>query len=272
MAILKKKNPKTASSGSAGKEEVSRENLPVHIAVIMDGNGRWARKRLLNRINGHRKGIEVAREVITCSRELGVRYLTLYTFSRENWNRPAEEVALLMKLLEKHLKDEEENFVENNIRFKAIGNIQELPQSVRDVVSKLESKTRYNTGMTLQLALSYSGREEITRAAREAARKVADGVLKPEDITEDLLKGYMYTGDAPDPDLLIRTSGEKRISNFLLWQLAYTEIYVTDVLWPDFTREDLIGAIRDYQSRERRFGLVKEIDAALKPETAGLKI
>lgn len=238
--------------------------LPRHIAVIMDGNGRWARQKLLNRIKGHRKGIDVARDTVTACRELGVEYLTLYTFSRENWARPAYEVATLMRLLEVHLKGEKKSLVENNIRFAAIGAVFELPASVRAVIEDIKEATAGNTGMVLQLALSYSGREEIARAAREAARRVAEGTLRPDDITEEVLAGFMYTAGAPDPDLLIRTSGESRISNFLLWQLAYTEIHIIDVLWPDFTREHLYEAIRDYQSRERRFGLVKgpEVGAA----------
>lgn len=238
--------------------EISTENLPRHIAIIMDGNGRWAKKKLLNRINGHRKGIDVARDTVTYCRELGVECLTLYTFSRENWNRPAHEVEMLMKYLEIHLKAEEKNLVENNIRFRPIGNIDELPKGVRNVIANLIEKTRHNTGMVLQLALSYSGREEITRAARNIARQVAEGTLRPEDVSEETVQANLYTAAMPDPDLLIRTSGENRISNFLLWQLAYTEIHITAVLWPDFTRAHLDEAIRDYQKRDRRFGLVKE--------------
>ncbi|MFQ5736728.1 MAG: isoprenyl transferase [Thermodesulfobacteriota bacterium] len=235
-----------------------KDKLPRHIAVIMDGNGRWARKRLLNRINGHRKGIEAARATVRHCREIGIECLTLYTFSRENWNRPAHEVKMLMVFLEHHLKEEEPMLIENNIRFKAIGNISDLPEGVRTVIGRLERETADNTGMTLQLALSYSGREEITRAARELARRAAAGDLRPEDVTEEVFESALYTASAPDPDLLIRTSGEKRISNFLLWQMAYTEIYITGVMWPDFTTDDLDAAIRDYMGRERRFGLVKE--------------
>ncbi len=239
-------------------DTVVNEKMPRHIAIIMDGNGRWAKKRILNRINGHRKGVDVARNTVTQCSELGIKYLTLYTFSKENWKRPADEVGLLMKMLERHLLKEEETLVKNNIRFSPIGNITDLPKSVQSVVAHLIDKTSSNDGMVLQLALSYSGRAEITNAAQELARKVACGVLKPEDITEELFSRHLNTGTAPDPDLLIRTSGEKRISNFLLWQLAYTEIYITDVLWPDFTREHLMEAISDFKSRDRRFGLVKE--------------
>ncbi len=224
----------------------------------MDGNGRWARRRILNRINGHRKGMEVARDTVRYCREIGVEYLTLYTFSKENWQRPEEEVHLLMKMLERHLRQEEGTLLENNIRFKAIGNTGDLPDNVRDVVARLEAVTSRNTGMVLQLALSYSGREEITVAARRLAAKVAEGAFSPDDISEELFQSFLYTAGVPDPDLLIRTGGENRISNFLLWQLAYTEIYITGVLWPDFTREHMDMAIRDFQARERRYGLVKE--------------
>jgi undecaprenyl diphosphate synthase len=235
---------------------ISSDNLPRHIAVIMDGNGRWAKKRLLNRIKGHSRGVAVARDTVTACREMGIECLTLYTFSRENWKRPAYEVATLMKFLEAHLKEEKKTLVENNIRFKAIGAIDELPVGVRRVVADITEATRTNTGMVLQLALSYSGREEITRAARTLAERVASGAMTPADITEEAVSAAMYTFDVPDPDLLIRTSGELRISNFFLWQLAYTEIYITDVLWPDFTRAHLEEAVRAYQSRDRRFGLV----------------
>ncbi|MEE9542539.1 MAG: isoprenyl transferase [Thermodesulfobacteriota bacterium] len=234
------------------------EKLPFHIAVIMDGNGRWAKKRLLNRIKGHSKGIEAARDIITFCTELGIGCLTLYTFSRENWNRPAIEVKLLMGLLEKHLRSEGPKMLKNNIRFKAIGSIDDLPGRVRKVVDEVEELTKDNDGMILQLALSYSGREEITAAARALSEKIAKGELKPEDITEELFGDFLYTKGVPDPDLLVRTSGESRISNFLLWQMAYSEIYISDVLWPDFTREHLLEAIRDFQARERRYGLTGE--------------
>ena len=238
--------------------ETSTGNLPRHIAIIMDGNGRWARKKLLNRINGHRKGIDVARDTVTYCRELGIECLTLYTFSRENWKRPAHEVEMLMKFLELHLKSEEKSLVENNIRFRPIGCLDDLPKGVRRVIDGLISKTARNTGMALQLALSYSGREELTRAAAAIARLVSEGSLSPDEITEEIVGANLYTAGMPDPDLLIRTSGENRISNFLLWQLAYTEIHITDVLWPDFTRGHLDEALKDYQKRDRRFGLVKE--------------
>ena len=239
-------------------EDILKGNLPRHIAIIMDGNGRWARKKILNRINGHRKGISVARDTVRFCRELGIEYLTLYTFSKENWKRPAAEVKLLMMLLEDHLRGEEKTLVENNIRLKAIGAVRDLPKSVQDVIAGIEARTRSNTGMVLHLALSYSGRQEITEAARRLARMAAAGEISPDEIDEGMVSEGLYTAGEPDPDLLIRTSGESRISNFLLWQLAYTEIYITGVLWPDFTREHLIEAIRDYQKRDRRFGLVKD--------------
>lgn len=241
--------------------DIPMDNIPRHIAVIMDGNGRWARKRLLNRINGHRKGVEAARETVRHCREMGIQYLTLYTFSKENWNRPAREVQMLMKFLETHLKGEKKSLMENNIRFRAIGCIEDLPAGVRDVITDLEDSTKDNAGMGLQLALSYSGREEITRAARNIAVQVCEGRLMPSEVTDETVQSNLYTAGIPDPDLLIRTSGEMRISNFLLWQLAYTEIFISDVLWPDFTREHLEAAVRDYQKRERRFGLVKGKEA-----------
>lgn len=245
--------------------DTQENKIPRHIAIIMDGNGRWAKKRLLNRINGHRKGIDVARDTVTYCRELGIECLTLYTFSRENWKRPAHEVEMLMKFLELHLKSEEPNLVGNNIRFRPIGRLEDLPKGVRRVIDGLIEKTAANTGMVLQLALSYSGREELARAARNIARLVAEGALSPGDITEETVGENLYTAGMPDPDLLIRTSGENRISNFLLWQLAYTEIHITDALWPDFTRAHLDEAIKDYRKRDRRFGLVKEkgVGAAL---------
>jgi undecaprenyl diphosphate synthase len=239
-------------------EKLLADKPPRHIAIIMDGNGRWARRRSLPRISGHRRGIEVARDTVTACRELGVKHLTLYVFSRENWNRPVAEVKMLMGLLEKHLKIEARNMIKNNIRFRAIGNIAELPDRVRKVIKRVEDETKDNDGMVLNLALSYSGREEIVGACRAVLKTVAEGKLNVDEISEQTFQRFLYTAGTPDPDLLIRTSGERRISNFLLWQLAYTEIYVTDVLWPDFTRERLVMAIRDFQSRERRFGLTGE--------------
>jgi undecaprenyl diphosphate synthase len=239
-------------------EKYSNDKAPRHIAIIMDGNGRWAKKRMLPRVYGHRKGIDVARDTVTACRELGVQYLTLFTFSRENWNRPESEVKLLMRLLEKHLKIETRSMVENNIRFRGIGNLAELPPSVRRVIASVEDATRDNDGMCLELALSYSGRDDILGACRSVLESIREGKLKPEELSEETFSTHLYTAGTPDPDLLIRTSGERRVSNFLLWQLAYTEIYITDVHWPEFTREHLEKAIRDFQSRQRRFGLTGE--------------
>lgn len=235
--------------------ELIKERLPQHIAIIMDGNGRWAEKKFLGRINGHRKGIEVVKDIVEFCRELGIGYLTLYTFSKENWNRPVQEVNALMELLEQHLKNELLKLVKNGIRFKAIGNIGELPENIRNIIKEVEAKTKDNKGMVLNLALSYGGRTEIVEAAKKVALEAMRGALDIADITEETFARYLYTDGIPDPDLLIRTSGEFRISNFLLWQLAYTEIYVTDVLWPDFNRQHFIGALLDFQNRERRFGL-----------------
>ncbi|MBI5327936.1 MAG: isoprenyl transferase [Deltaproteobacteria bacterium] len=233
-----------------------KERLPQHIAIIMDGNGRWANKRFLGRINGHRKGIEVVKDTVEFCREIGIGYLTLYTFSKENWSRPQTEVGALMELLEQHLRNELIKLVRNGIRFRAIGNIGELPVKVQKVIKEVEDRTINNTGMVLNLALSYGGRAEIVEAAKRIAVEVRQDKIAASDITEDVFAKYLYTSGNPDPDLLIRTSGEFRISNFLLWQMAYTEIYVTDVLWPDFNRQHLIEALMDFQNRERRFGLV----------------
>ena len=231
------------------------ESLPQHIAIIMDGNGRWAKKRSLNRIRGHREGTESVRDIVRACREIGIKVLTLYAFSTENWNRPPQEVAALMKLLKTFLKSELPEMMENGICLNAIGDIERFPDDVLDVLHEVTETTRKNQGMILNLALSYGGRHEIVRAAQHIAREVEDGRLQPEKITEELFSSYLYTHGMPDPDLLIRTSGEMRISNFLLWQIAYTEISVTETLWPEFRREELILILRDYQKRERRFGL-----------------
>lgn len=231
---------------------------PRHIAIIMDGNGRWAKKKLLNRINGHKKGIEAARTAVKTARSLGAEFLTLYTFSRENWNRPKEEVAALMGFLKTYLKAELPMLMEENIRLHVIGNLNELPLDVRDVIVEVEKETENNSSMVLQLAISYSGRDDITHSVREIAKMVENGELKPEDITEEIVENNLYTNGVPDPDLLIRTSGESRLSNFMMWQLAYTEIYVTPVLWPDFTEAHLRDAVKDFMSRERRFGLTTD--------------
>lgn len=232
-----------------------KERLPHHIAIIMDGNGRWAEKRHLGRINGHRRGIEAVRDTIEFCREIGIGCLTLYTFSRENWNRPPSEIRALMGLLERHLRNELLKLLKNGIRFKAIGSLWELPMSTQKIIKEVEEKTKGNSEMILNIAISYGGRAEIVDAVKRVALGVKKGSINIDDITEEFFARHLYTAGCPDPDLLIRTSGEKRISNFLLWQMAYTEIYVTDVLWPDFTRQHLIEALLNFQDRERRFGL-----------------
>jgi len=230
------------------------EKIPTHVAIIMDGNGRWAKRRGLPRVLGHKAGIESVREVIKVSKEVGVKYLTLFTFSKENWRRPPDEVDALMELLKRMLKREVEELHRNNVRIKAIGRIEDLPKNVRNGLIEAIKKTEKNTGLTLTLALSYGGRQEIVDAVKRIARDVAEGKIQAEDIEEDLFRSYLYDPELPDPDLLIRTSGELRISNFLLWEIAYTEIYVTPTLWPDFRREEYLKALEDFKKRERRFG------------------
>jgi len=234
------------------------KELPHHVAIIMDGNGRWAKQRALNRIKGHQEGAESVRVIVRACREIGVKILTLYAFSTENWRRPQYEIKSLMALLKKFLKSERQEMLENNIRFNAIGQIERLPEAVQVTLRETITATQHNRGMLLNLALSYGGRDEIVEAVQKVALDVQKGTLKPGDITPGLFSEYLYTKGMPDPDLLIRTSGEMRISNFLLWQIAYSEIYVTDILWPDFRKEALLGAIRDYQKRERRFGMTGE--------------
>ena len=231
------------------------ENLPVHLAVIMDGNGRWAKKRMLRRIVGHQKGVETVRVIVEeCSR-LGIRYLTLFAFSAENWLRPKTEVKALMALLKQYIRLEIARMMQNNIRFNVIGNRADLPADINAEIDAAIAKTAGNSGMLLTLALSYGGRQEIVSAAKRLALDAAAGHLDPESIDERLFAGRLFTAGIPDPDLLIRSSGEMRISNFLLWQLAYAELYFTEVNWPDFDRNELARAFREYQSRERRFGM-----------------
>jgi len=231
-------------------------NLPRHVAVIMDGNGRWAKKRLMNRIKGHEKGSETVRTVVRTSRELGISVLTLYAFSTENWQRPKAEVAALMMLLDRFLKSERKEMMDNDIRLNTIGQIDRLPGFVRKVLEEIMQVTGQNRSMTLNLALSYGARNEIVRMVRSIAEKSISGDITPEAISEQLVSDHLYTADFPDPDLLIRTSGEMRISNFLLWQIAYSEIYVTKTLWPDFGKEEYLQILKAYQQRERRFGKV----------------
>ena len=239
-------------------ERIDKDKLPRHIAIIMDGNGRWAKKKLLNRISGHMKGVDAVREVVTACRELGIKILTLYAFSVENWKRPKEEVNALMGLLKEYLLKECDEMIRNDIRLCAIGRIQDLPSDVQRTLEETIRKTASCDGMTLNLALSYGGRSEILQAVQRILEDARKGDLRPEEITFQRFSGYLWTRGLPDPDLLIRTSGEFRISNFLLWQIAYTELYVTETLWPDFDRKELLKAIADYQSRERRFGMTSE--------------
>ena len=230
--------------------------IPQHIAIIMDGNGRWAKARGLNRSMGHQQGVETVREITKACTRMGVKYLTLYTFSTENWNRPADEVAALMSLVLASLEDE--IFMKNNVRMRLIGDIDRLPEHVRDGVRALEQRTAANTGMTVVIALSYSSRWEITQAVKTLAQQAKDGLLNPEDISEEVISQRLVTNFMPDPDLLIRTGGECRLSNYLLWQCAYTEFYFCDTYWPDFREPDLQLAIDYFNRKERRFGKTSE--------------
>jgi len=230
--------------------------LPEHVAVIMDGNGRWAQKRMLNRVRGHEKGADTVRAVVRASRETGIKYLTLYAFSTENWQRPKMEVSALMTLLRRFLDSEQKEMIENNIRLNVLGQTGRLPEDVQGALARVIEATSENKGMCLSLALSYGGRAEILEAVGKISRKVLNGDILPEDISEEIFCQHLYTSEIPDPELLIRTSGEFRISNFLLWQIAYTELFVTPTLWPDFTREEFIGILKDFQNRQRRFGRV----------------
>ncbi len=239
-------------------EEIDTSKLPQHIAVIMDGNGRWAKGQGLMRVAGHKKGSKAVRETVEASAELGIRYLTLYTFSTENWNRPKIEVDTLMKLLVSSLKKEIKTLQDNDIALRAIGNLSSLPAKAQRELEEVIEKTRNNSRMTLTLALSYGAREELIKSVKEISLKVKKDLISPHLIDDAVIKEHLYTHDLPDVDLLIRTSGEQRISNFMLWQIAYAELYFTPVLWPDFTKEHLYEAIYNYQKRERRFGKTSE--------------
>lgn len=240
------------------KEKIDFERLPAHVAVIMDGNGRWAKKQGKLRTFGHNNGVRSVREVTEAATELGVKFLTLYAFSTENWSRPRFEIDALMQLLVKTIGGEINTLMENNVRLATIGNTESLPDSVVKNLKNAINKTANNTGLTLVLALSYSARWEITDAVKSIASKVKSGLIEPDSITESIINNHLRTAAFPDPELLIRTSGEYRISNFLLWQIAYAELYFTEKLWPDFNREDFYEAIVSYQGRERRFGRVSE--------------
>ncbi len=241
-----------------GKAEIDTQNIPAHVAVIMDGNGRWAKQRGGLRVFGHQSAITAVRETVEEAAQLGVRFLTLYAFSTENWNRPALEVMALMQLLVHTIRQETATLLKNSIRLESIGDITALPGNCQRELAEAMELTKGGTRMTLVLALSYSGRWDLTQATRRMAADVASGQLLPANVTETTINQYLSTARIPDPELLIRTSGEQRISNFMLWQLAYTELYITELLWPDFRKEHFQEAIRAYQRRERRFGKTSE--------------
>lgn len=228
--------------------------VPQHVAIIMDGNGRWARQQSLSRLEGHKKGSEVAREIVTTAARIGVSYLTLYAFSSENWRRDPNEISGLMTLLKHYLESEAEEFHKEGVKLKVIGERELLPNTILNLIEEVEELTKANKTITLQMAISYGSRAEILQALRKIAQKIRDRRLEPDTITEQIFEEHLYTAGVPDPDLLIRTSGEQRISNYLLWQVAYTELLFVDKFWPDFTPEDFINTLITYQNRERRFG------------------
>ena len=234
--------------------EIDMNNLPVHIGVIMDGNGRWAKRRGLPRSAGHQAGADTLKKIVTECNNLGIKYITVYAFSTENWKRPKEEVNFLMNLLLSYLKDSEKTLAKENVVIRAIGARAELSEEIRQQIKKTEEFTKNNTGIVMNIALNYGSREELTEAAKELAKKAVSGEIEPSQITEDMLSSKLYTSGQPDPDLIIRTSNELRLSNFLMWQAAYSELYFTKTLWPDFSVRDLHNAILEYQSRNRRYG------------------
>lgn len=251
-------NPVFAFFSMNLKSNIKVDKLPKHLAIIMDGNGRWAKQKGMIRAIGHENGTKSVRQTVEACAELGVKNLTLYAFSTENWNRPKLEVQTLMKLLVTSLKKEIKTLQDNNIKLKAIGNLSELPKKVNNELNFVINQTQNNTRMTLTLALSYGSREELLNCVRNITLKVKNNIISPEKIDESVINEHLYTQNLPDVDLLIRTSGEQRISNFLLWQIAYAELYFTNVLWPDFTKQHLYEAIIEYQNRERRFGKTSE--------------
>jgi undecaprenyl diphosphate synthase len=242
------------SSASPQLSSMARSHLPTHVAIIMDGNGRWARQRSLPRVEGHRHGAESVRAVVRAAGELGIKFLTLYAFSVENWNRPREEVDMLMKFLARYLNGELAELNKYNVQLQVIGQVYRLPEYVQVQLRKTISALQKNNGLTLVLALSYGGRQEIVEATRSIARKVKEGKLDPAEINEQVINQHLYTQSIPDPDLLIRTSGEMRVSNFLLWQISYAELVVTPTLWPDFRKAQFYDALEEYTRRHRRFG------------------
>lgn len=235
-------------------DKIQMTNIPQHVAIIMDGNGRWAKRKGLPKIAGHRAGVKAVKEAIEAARDLGVKILTLYTFSTENWKRPKKEIDALFRLLEEYLNREEKNLIKNKIRFSVIGNLDELPSSTRMRLGRVMESTKDGAEFILNLALNYGSRAEILNAVRAVSRDISNGRIGIEDIDEGLFSGYLYTKNLPDPDLLIRTSGEYRISNFLLWQISYAELYVTKKFWPDFKKNDFKSAVLEFQKRKRRFG------------------
>lgn len=251
------------------------ERVPRHVAIIMDGNGRWAKLRDLPRLAGHQAGSDRVKQIVSTADNLGIRALTFYAFSEENWARPPEEVSGLMLLIKDYLLRERQEIIDNNIRFQIFGELQRLPSAIADVVSNVIEVTRDNTGLVLNFAVSYGGRQEILRAVNQILEDTAKGQRPNRPVQIDEFSSYLYTGDLPDPDLIIRTSGEQRVSNFLLWQLAYSEIYITDTLWPDFTKECFIRALEDFQRRSRRFGKTDEqlnSDGTPDPDLDGVKL
>lgn len=248
-------------------EIIKHGNIPVHVAIIMDGNGRWAKARNLSRIRGHQEGINSVRAVVEACGELGIEILTLFTFSKENWRRPKAEISGLWRLLIQTIRREVPALKSNNVRLRMIGVREELPRIVYEGIEYAINQLKDNTGLIVNLALNYSSRDEITRAVREIAREVSRGNIKPKEITEHTISDYLYTADLPDPDLVIRTSGEQRISNFLLWQIAYSELYISNILWPDFRKKEFYQTILAYQNRERRYGMVSEqVSYGFKPK------
>jgi len=256
---MQKKRKKSLNSDHLmqGDDDLDPARIPAHVAIIMDGNGRWAKKRLMNRVKGHEQGSETVRTIVRTSRELGIQYLTLYAFSTENWERPKSEVSALMTLLNRFLQNERQEMQDNNIRLFAIGQLDRLPQPVSTTLQETIALTKNNTGMQLTLSLSYGSRTEILDMVRAISREACQGKISSELITEELIASHLYTRNMPDPDLLIRTSGEMRISNFLLWQIAYSEIFITKTLWPDFSKQEYLDILKEFQGRDRRFGKIK---------------
>ncbi|MEH1830026.1 MAG: isoprenyl transferase [Nostoc sp.] len=236
--------------------DLKRELLPQHVAVIMDGNGRWAKRQGLPRIMGHKRGVDALKDLLRCCQDWGIQALTAYAFSTENWKRPQEEVDFLMTLFQRVLRQELREMVEENVQIKFVGNLQDLPRSLQQEISRSMEETKNNRGIRFSVATNYGGRQEILQACQAIAKQVQQGMLQPDEINEQVFESHLYTAGVTDPDLLIRTSGEMRLSNFLLWQMAYGEIYITDALWPDFNRAEFHRALCAYQQRERRFGKV----------------